>query len=74
VLRQQGLVEFRLDGNRHVYLTQSLDDYFNGKIKTPHPLKPKSDDSKLMLLEKEVLLKEAKIKAIKEKEKGDDNV
>lgn len=74
MLRQQGLVWFRRDGNRYVYLTESLDDYFNGKIETPDALKSKNGDSKLVLLEKEVLLKEAKVKAIQEKEKGDDNV
>ncbi len=73
-LRKQSLVKFRQDGNQFVYLTENLDDYFNGKIETPDALKPKNGDSKLVLLEKEVLLKEAKVKAIKEKEKGDDNV
>ena len=75
MLRQQGLVKFREDGNRHVYLTKSLDDYFNGKIENPDVLNPKNGDSQIMLLKKEVLLKEAKVKAIEEKKikQGDDN-
>lgn len=69
MLRQQGLVRFRRDGNPYVYLTESLDEYFNGKIILPEILNPDDGDSQMMLLKKEVLRKEREIKAIMEKEK-----
>ena len=68
-LRQQSLVRFRQDGNQFVYLTESLDDYFNGKIEMPEISNPDEGDNQIMSLKKEVLRKEAIIRAIEEREK-----
>lgn len=75
MLGQKGLVKYRRDGNRYVYLTESLENYFHGEIVTPEILNPYDGDSKMMLLKKEVLRKETKIRVLKEREKRrNDNV
>ena len=68
-LRKNKQVTHRLEGNEFLYETASLVNYANGNAVLPEMLNPKNGDSKLMLLEKEVLRKETEIKAIKKKEK-----